>query len=534
MSNLTQLIAATGTTVAPGTVTSSQYYTSVGWQAGEYIYQTPTGTIAPRTTGGVGFNATYGPTTGLLTGATYTPATLQNVQYSPLYDYGTYGGTSTTAGAIVGSSTTITSALGTVLANSMYSFVLSNGNTCVVWANNSSLAYFAIYTNAGASVVAATAINGATAVTAARKSPVSGCQLTNGNLLITWSDSSNTYYTVYSASGTLITAATNLNVSTLVRYHQTIALANGGFVVAGSAGQGSNVRYSVFNSDFVLQVNGNTAFTGDNAVCCQLTSGNIAIAAHDTGVPQYTCGVYTLSGSTIYNNGTTSSSNATMSILALPNGDFAVVNNSNTQLKVYSWSGTFSSNLGSAVSTITGLAGNGVSSTVQINTNGTATIYITTYGTNIGFYSVTFPTTAATSLNSVSITTLNASVVTYAVGGSSITSLNGKIAFYYGAVTTSYPTLTFVSTSTLTSGTTVLYGPNYTPKENYTLLGVAATTVAAGNTGSVITNGGSVTLNTNYPTVTTPVSFNYQGANNSFAQRGTVVNKVAILKGLEL
>jgi hypothetical protein len=65
------------------------------------------------------------------------------------------------------------------------------------------------------------------------------------------------------------------------------------------------------------------------------------------------------------------------------------------------------------------------------------------------------------------------------------------------------------------------------------LLGVSATTVAAGNTGPVITNGGSVTLNANYPTITTPIAFNYQGAIKGFAQRGTVANKVATLKGLE-
>ena len=63
------------------------------------------------------------------------------------------------------------------------------------------------------------------------------------------------------------------------------------------------------------------------------------------------------------------------------------------------------------------------------------------------------------------------------------------------------------------------------------LLGVAASAASAGSTGSVIINGPAL-LNTNYPSVSTPIAFDYTGQ-GVFGNKGTVAGRAVSLRGLE-
>ena len=526
MSNLTQLVAATGPTVAPGTVTSSQYYTSVGWQAGEYIYQTPTGTIAPRTTGGLGYNATLnGGTT--LSGVSWTPATLQSIQYSPMFDYGTFGGTTQTLGAQVGTSTTLTS----VASSSNYAFNLINGNICQVWVQ-SSTAYFTIYTPAGVSVVAPTSIG----TGGSGSQAISGCCTVGGTIVITLFNGSQQFYATYTQAGVPVVALTLYNSGTVLQRHHTIALADGGWATAGVNGSNSTMYLTIATASNTITVNAQgVGMAGmDSAACCQLANGNIALTGYDSANTRIGVAVASLSGGgNVWVTYPTTANGNFCNVVPLPSGNFVVVfSNSGNAASVYVYTPTSNSAIatasGSAVNTQTGCMG-----VLQLSASGMPSIYI--FGSNNGgassLYQATFSSSSGTS---PAITVINNTIATMSSRGSIVNSLNGKIHLCWQALSTNYPSYGFWAHTTLTSGTTVLSGVSYTPKEYYTLLGVSATTVAAGSSGPVITNGASVALNANYPTVTTPVSFNYQGAVNQFAQRGTVVNKVAVLKGLEL
>jgi hypothetical protein len=528
MSNLTQLFAASGPTVAPGTVTSSPYYTSVGWSAGEYIYSTPTGAIAPRTIGGLGYNATYNAGS-ILSGSSWTPATLQNIQYGPMLDYGTFAGTSQTAGVQSGSATTIASAV----CSSVYSFNLINGNICTVYASSNS-AYFTIYTPAGSVVVAATLVTGSSGIGSDRYS-VSGCCLTGGIIVITFGDGSGSYFATYTQAGVAVTAKTTFRAAADLRYHQTIALSNGNWAVVGSTSNGA--QYLMVLTATGTDVLGGPVATGltqmGMGVCCQLPNGNIAFGGLDVANSRIGVGVITTAGAQIWNGYPEGCNNYPMNVVPLPSSNFAIIysNGSNqgvVRVMSRSANSTISNNnLGSTN------IGGGCVGALQLSAALLPTIYVAgnSNGGAMSLYGVSFANTNGTS---GTIFTINNSITASNNNPWIVNSLNGKVLLSWQATSTNYPTRGFWNTQTLTNGSTVLYGASFTPKENWFLLGISATTVAAGDTGPVITNGGSVALNANYPTITTPISFNYQGASNNFAQRGTVVNKVATLKGLEL
>jgi hypothetical protein len=534
MSNLTQLTATTGPVVAPGTTTSSQYYTSVGWSAGEYIYQTSAGLVTPRTTSGIGYNATYNGGNTLLTGSSYTPGTVQSVQYSPLFDYGTFAGTSQTAGTQVGSSTTVTASN----VDNLYAFNLINGNVGVVYSIGGT-GYLFICTPTGSTVYGPTAVASSSGISSAVvRGGISGCCTTGGTIYVTWGDGTNQYYASYTQTGTVVAAKTTYRAGNQIRFHQTIALSNGGFASCGSGSQPGQLYLVVSDSTVsTFTLSTVTSVSVDYGVCCQLTNGNIACGGYDSTNSRIGLAVQlSTASSQVWNGYPDSSVGSYISLVAVPDAKFAVTYpNGSSQLYCSIYNGatgsTSSPVINTAVNTGT-TSGNGGASAVQISQAGIATVYVLGYaaGSFANLYSVAF--NSGTSASGT-VTALFTSSSTIPYIGAITNTLNGKVLISYRAATTNYVTVGSWATQTLTNGSTTLYGNNYTLKEGYTLLGVAATTVAAGATGPVITNGGSVTLNTNYPTVTSPVSFNYQGPYNGFAQRGTVVNKVATLKGLE-
>lgn len=517
----------TQSTVAPGTVMSSPYYTPTGWSAGEYIYSTPTGIISPRTTGGIGYNATYNAG-AVLSGSSWTPATLQNVQYGPMFDYGTFSGTSQTAGQQNGTSTTIDS----VTAYNVYSFNLINGNTCTVY-STSGVMYFTITSSSGSVVVAPTAISGSSTIPTDRFQ-ISGCCLASGNLVFTYYNG-NMYYAVYTQAGVLVTTSTYFESGTTLRYHQTIALANGNWAIVGSSSTAT--QYIKIYTPSGTDVLGGLVPTGITQIgqssCAQLAGGNIAFAGFDASNSRIGLGVITQSGSSVYSTYPDSSNAYQTTVLPFAGGTFAVVyTNSGGSIAIRVSSPTSSSAIYQNVmgSTNTSAA---CSAALQLSASLVPTVYAFGYGGgNMSLYSAEFTNTSGAS---ATISSINTSIPNGSTNNfSAVNSLNGRILLSWRSSATNYPTQGFWNIQTLVSGSTVLYGGNFTPKQNWFLLGVAASTVTAGGTGQVITNGGSVTLNANYPTITTPISFNYQGASNNFAQRGTVVNKAVTLKGLEL
>lgn len=544
MSNLTQLVAANGPTVAPGTVTSSQYYTPTGWSAGEYVYQTPTGEIAPRTTGGLGYNGLYNGGNVILTGSSFVPSPLQSVQYSPLYDYGTYTGATRAAGTQVGSTTTLVAA---TALYSIYSFGLINGNVATVYVRQSDLqVVLDIRTPDGAAVVSPISIPTATASSSQPYPEISGCCTTAGNIIVTWyqSNGNQVKFAVYSQAGTLIQGATSTNAQNNPRYHQTIALAGGGWLLAGNSGNSSQTYVLIATASNTF-INTNpqgfpaSQVTGYSTVACQLTDGNIALAALDPPNSNARFGIMRLDGSMVFNGSPmvsiANSNSIRMSIVALPGARFAASygNTSNQpQLSTFSYGTSSFTQLSSII--FPGIPG-GLGARAVVNLSPTLGVKIYCLCANSsGSLNIVQADYISGTATTPTLTTLVSSFnsVNQNRMGTIVNTLNGRATISWQTNASDVASASF-AISTLTNGT-ILYGGNYTLKDNYTLLGVAATTVAAGGTGPVITNGGSVTLNANYPLVTPVVQFSYQGVGTAFGQRGTVNNRVAVLKGLEL
>jgi hypothetical protein len=105
---------------------------------------------------------------------------------------------------------------------------------------------------------------------------------------------------------------------------------------------------------------------------------------------------------------------------------------------------------------------------------------------------------------------------------------NGKASFIY-AGTSSFPTFTTISTIAITNGTTYA-GQTFTP-QSYYLLGVSLNAASSGQVANVVING-SATLNSNYPSLTSTVPFDFSGS-GPFGNSGTVYGRTVTMKGLE-
>jgi len=189
---------ATTLPVAPGTSVVNPMYTSVGFNAGDYVYQYGANLVGwPKgSTVGVGANNT------LIAGNTYTgyaqTSDSRAVSYGPFTDQITYSGTTTTVGQTIVSPTTLS---GVTYANgACRCAVLTGGNVAYIYRSTGSTALSgAIYNSSG---VLQGSVVTLTSTLNYSDNTLTICAMPDGGYIVGWCDSSTgfTYSRVSSAN----------------------------------------------------------------------------------------------------------------------------------------------------------------------------------------------------------------------------------------------------------------------------------------------------------------------------------------------
>lgn len=623
--------------VGLGSQVTVPVYTSRGYNAGDYVYLHPDGTVGSKGTYGyLGEDLTY---CGWLKRSSGRSAqTAESVSYGPMQDYGTYTGATVSEGTIV----TNNVALNAEGAQSYRTAVLTNGNLVSVY-NLSATATtlkFIINTSAAASVVAATTITttlnnvAPTNATGTFTSSFDVITVPDVGFLVAWATTSPTYaifWRLYDDSGNALEEFTpsSANTAQLNFYFTTaqvqiVRMANlggtdvvisaapgysdGDYVFLGIWGKtnradGVGMKLNPTNSQYgwltlgaaYAPSNGYTGatvdfnittfpseFSGSDSIILQYktTSGietaQITVDKIQIGVNSPATIPYGINGTigVFFPWATTSSVNAqdyggNICPLPFPSGSIFVTGNSfnTSSYKQFPRRSVYVGNN----STYTTLA---LFSNVTLgNNNGVGCYYNKQYAIHPLFNNYLINsgangyTTSSAGLNiGINKSAVNAqspaSGSTYAgyyspnnyaqgstpltgfatimVSGTAVAMEAPKLNIFrdrlYGTVykgTSNYLYLSTVSNLTATNGSTLLYGKRYSPEYGYYLIGVAATSAAAGATGQVIING-EATLNSSYPAVSNSLSFSYDaGGYGTLGQKGRVSGRNVTLQGVE-
>jgi hypothetical protein len=527
--------------VAPGTAVVTPMYTSVGFNAGDYVYQYGANLVGwPK-----GSTVSMGANNTLIAGNTYTgyaqTADSRAVSYGPFTDQITYSGTTTTVGQTIVSPTTLS---GVTYANgACRCAVLTGGNVAYIYRGTGSTNLSgAIYNSAG--VLQGSVVTLTTSLTYT-DTTLSICAMPDGGYIATWYEGASTNF--------FFSRVSSANAVT----YGPAALGGGAATSNGSIFAATTQNYyalsynlSLGNTTAVLRIynlsNGSTGqynptFTNISNTCCAGTnSDTFYLGVGDYGANNFNIHHVAVNGTQI-GAGVTVSSNSTYRWIAAcgstANSTYAgsysawfMFPNSSGQLqiyRVYASSATTPSYTGGNQGTQMTQAA--VAST---NNGGAMLVY---RNSSTGILQAASFNAAANQVGST-VTLVASAVPDVAIGASGFA--GASFAYGYGANATSYPTLQTAYSVAYTNGVTSLTGTNsYTPANGYYVLGVALTTAAAGATGMVATNG-SANLGASYPNVTSNILFDYTGtaftARSAInAQRGNVIGTNVTLRGLE-
>lgn len=520
--------------VAPGTQVVIPAYTDTGFSAGDYVYTSTNNSVGFPRSASVNL-----PTTGYIIASTLT----QNTQtvtgpqscYGPLGPpQAVYSGTSTTAGLVVGTPTVV-EALAT--GSNCCAVGLTNGNIAVAWQSGSSNTIkYAVYASDGVTVVKAAATV-ATNLYAANTALVAIAALSNGQFYVMYvNNSGQQIHYRYLGTGVNIDGPTAWGSAIYSAGYVLGASFAGGVGFSNYTGSG---YYGIMNNGA-----GVTFFsTGPNGDAAKSVLMGL-VGANSNTMYAYTISTGNavgwqsrlISSGALISSGTfTPAAGLTGSFTgcALSNGNFMVTyyatglgfstyiytpggTNAGTPTLLYSYPALAQISSWSAYEMYAVALPNGGFMIVSPQSGASFTYVIATLGS--GGYTFT-------NGNFGLSTTANTK---FGITGGALA--NGNAVFGYQN-SSGYPTIAVVTTQTFVDGTTLLTGTGSYAAPSYVLLGVAATTAAAGSTGSVIINGPAA-LNTNYPSVTTPIAFDYTGQ-GVFGNKGTVAGRSVNLRGLE-
>jgi hypothetical protein len=517
-------------------------YTSVGFNAGDYVYQYGANLVGwPKgatTSLGVENTAIAGNT---YTGYAQTGINTRAASYGPFSDTYTYSNATVTAGQTIVSPTTLSGA--TYAVGSIRCCTLTDGRIAYAYRTGSTTLVTAIYNTAGV-------IQGST----------------------------TTITTNYYHFDGLLTMA---------------ALSDGGFIVTFYDTGTGYTGYSRLNSSNTITVNSAQIFLGNVSSFVVAASPNYyAFSSHSSsGTSQATLKIYSMSGNSLTGTYTFTGSSVYLTGCAGTSQDtfYIAIADTGTNATFFNHINTSGGNLGSANYASANNGGGGVFTNIPGTSSTANTTYPGAYAANFAIINssgqiiiirlyVASAGTANLTSGSTGITTYtqfalgsisNGGCVltyrgpsnylyyaTYNAAGSQIATgtlvsavttntalgvsgiAGGTFAYCYAAQTTGYATLASAYTTTYTNGVTVLNGTtSYTPANGYYILGVALTTAAAGSTGMVATNG-SANLGSSYPTVTSNILFDSTGtaftARSAInANRGNVIGTNVTLRGLE-
>jgi len=524
--------------VAPGTSVVTPMYTSVGFNAGDYVYQYGANLVGwPK-----GATVNMGPENTSIAGATYTGfkqvSESRSVSYGPFTDQILYSGTTNTVGQIIVSPTTLSGT--TYSTGSSRCCTLTDGRIAYAYRTAASTVVSAIYSAAGVLQGSVTTLS-TFASGLSGTSTFSMCALSDGGFIVA-------YYNNDLNAGVFC----RLNSSNVMTVNNAIIYASSPYSLMACATQGA-YGFSYHTSP-----------GSSGATFKTYSMGNT-----NTGTFNY-------SGSSVYSTGCAGTNSNTFVFVVADAGisdtRFYHLNTSTSQLGSYgSYGSAYSSGtpimgcgstansiyLGAYAANFAFL--NAASQVIIARAYATSASTLTVDANNMGSIATNF---ALGSINNggcvlafrnsggaLAYATYNAAVQQVATGQLAAGSIvdtplgvsgiaGGSLAFSFAAPSSGYASFGSAYSATYTNGVTLLTGAtSYTPSNGYYLLGVSLTTAAAGSTGMVATNGSANLFNT-YPVLPSNILFDSTGtaftARSAInAQRGNVIGTNVTLRGLE-
>lgn len=523
--------------LSPGAQAVSTVFTTSGFNAGDYVYAYNGSSVGFPKAATISMGSTNTIVAGSTVSSSLVSVDSRAASYGPFSDISTYAGSTTSVGSIVVSPVTLSSAYANGCVTST---ALVNGNIAYVYATGSGTLVGAIYTPTGTLVGSPVTIT--TSCPTGTPSRNSICGVADGGYVVHYYDSGVGTMRITKISSSNVEQTSFTTYGSLTETSQIAAIPNGMYAVCYYVNLGDPTFYvRIFSATNSLYSTYSTSVSSLYSInIAGTTNNNFYIYLKDAGNGSMYRVLINISGSVVsggsissfgyavngsYNQTCSTSLTSSPTYSTGDNSAVAYVNSSNIMCIGRS-SGTSTSNINTGVSgIILGIAAtdNGGFSLVYKSLSD-AKMYVKQYD---GIGSL-ISTVALTSTGIVSNNFYN---TTAGLIGS-------KVTVGYMDSSDGYPRFLTFNTSALTNGVTQFTGTTtYTPNTGYYLLGVAATTAAANTTGLVITNG-SATLNSSYPSVTSPINFDYSG--NAFtsrsttnANKGTVVGRTVILKGLE-
>lgn len=528
------------TKVSPGTQVIVPMYTDTGFDAGDYVYAYGAGSVGfggkPSVTAGYTSSTMIAGTSvsapaGKSTTATYKAASLGPIKSSVASPI-----TRTQGNAL-------TSATITVASSSQHSCTALNNGTLVVVYQNSSTSTTLQFQIFDPGSTTFTSIAGPTTVTTTFRSANIGLvavdALTDGGFIIVYgstTDASRVYWKRYNSAGTEgATGDRQAAASVTCLYFEVCGLSNGGWaVVSRDTGlTGSQRRVWTFDSSNVYQnqaiINGTgnsfvSAFSEIPRMCASSTGVHIYHTSYTSGFYysdlHYVSNAGGAGGFVQFSGVSGSYQTAPVSCPAVrSDGTIAILVGSSTVstsllYNTYTHNGSSYTSAGTqTLTTVVSLNNLYYVGIVSSGSNFYGTYNNSGGGGNNGIFLPGTPSVTGTPLtmdNYSRVRSLNdGTIATTAVSGTTLT-------IYRCAIETVAATNVSVS---------------YGPSSNYYLIGVAASTAAAGTYGQVVING-PADLSSTYPNVATSINFDYTGY-GPFAQKGNVIGRKVILKGLE-
>jgi hypothetical protein len=475
-------------------------------------------------TAGLGQNITYSAGSPIY-GYTQTNVSSPTISYSPLYDQGTYTDATRAVGQTYLANTSVSTSTS---VNGLRSCILNNGNIVFFYSATGGF-YFSIYTPAGVQVKAETNISAS--------APVSGIDaldvaaMPDGGFVVVYGTSvagGTGYIQRFNSAGTNTLAQTSIGG----QFYSAVSIAaftNGSYAVCGITTNSTQLRYFTVSAANVVGgtiTPGSPTSTTYNVRAVTLTNGNVAIT-YNLGSSNVYFLIINSAGTAIVApvSAGVSTGYTNWDVCTTPTGfafSFMLAANNHIYAQYVSNAGV----IGTAI-VVVASAGSGKPS---ICYGGNNTVYIPQISTNLRSANVT--NVGVGTLVSSGVIPLSPAFANLGLVYASVSTLNGAFAAIYINTVTGAASFQTLNQQTYTQNVTVLTGNTYTPATNYYFLGVATNSAAAGNIVNVQVNGVTA-LPSTYPSVTSPISFDYQNGASPFAQRGTVSGRNIILKGLE-
>lgn len=569
----------TATPVMPGTTVIQPVYTDGGFTAGDYVYRYAGNKVGAypylgASLPGATLYAVIAGTKYALLWGTGAPLTRSNIT-SPVIAAGTTYTVTLPQTTTLGSSYLAQQVINSNNTSSYFPrcATLTNGNMVVIYYDViSNRLNFKIYNTVG-TVINSGVVGSATPTI---NSPTGGntgesswsvCALNSGGFVIFWFPNNLSYsqFYKYDSTGTFITnSSTGGNVGGYI-YDVCADASDNIYTLTASGAGGQSLYISKWTSSFAYSANGvvpfgtSAAYFGPARMVATL-SGHIAVGFVYSSTAYYsllTTSLSNVSGATGSFNTTSYCPINVCAALEDNGGAFFSCPYSNFVYVAYSYATSAGGSSGGT--TINSVAsGESYSSYTSVPC---VSSYITTSGVNDGTTNgmvIYYPygPSPASPIRSM-IVTLASNRSTWASSSSVATPFTPYNSSNYGYASVQACTAAAAANFIIGLGNSGTYIPEFaisgtytyastsatgslpaayatTPSAGYSLIGVAAATVAAGSYGDVVING-TTSIASTYGTSSTPYGFNYNPQNGYgfLGNRGYVVNRIVTLQGLE-